>query len=68
MIKKNTSYEDLLRLKQNLKHEISGLESEIENNKILKLTASFLNEESMKEPLFETISSMNSICSRLQSA
>lgn len=59
MVKKKTSFEDLLRLKQNSKIEISELESKIKNNKILKLSSSFLNEESMKEPLFETLSSIN---------
>ena len=59
MKKEKTSYEDLLRLKQDLKYEISDLESEIKNNKILKLSSSFLNEESIKEPLFESLSSLN---------
>ena len=33
--------------------------SKIKNNKILKLSSSFLNEESIKEPLFESLSSLN---------
>lgn len=59
MKKKITSYNDLLRLKKDLKIEISQLETEIRNNKILKLSSSLFNQDPIKEPLFETISSIN---------
>lgn len=59
MGKEITSYKDLLRAQQELKLEIYELESEIGKNKILKLASFFFSEESVKEPLFESLSSMN---------
>lgn len=53
------SYEDLINFKQDLKSEISQQESEFKNNKFLKITSSVFNGESIKQPLFESISSID---------
>lgn len=54
-----SSYEDLMNFKQDLKSEISRQELEIKNNKFLKISSSIFNGESIKQPLFESFSSID---------
>lgn len=59
MKRKRKTFDDLLRIKLDLKYEISGLESEIKDNKFLKISSSFLGEESLKDSIFDSISSVS---------
>ena len=54
-----TTYQDLIAAKTALKNEISTAEEEIKNNKILKFSTSILEGKSLKEPLLDSLSSLN---------
>lgn len=59
MTKTITSYQGLIAAKTELKHEISTLEEEIKSSKILKISSSIIEGKSLKEPLLDSLHSLN---------
>jgi len=59
MTKSITSYQELIAAKTELKQEVSKLEEEIKNSKILKLSSSIIDGKSLKEPLLDSLHSID---------
>jgi hypothetical protein len=53
-----TSYEELLKSKQDLKSEIDAIEAEIKDHKLIKLSNVFTGHQSSKDTILESISSI----------
>ena len=56
-----TSYEELLKSKQDLKSEIDAIEAEIKDHKLIKLSNVFTGHESSKDTILESISSIGDV-------
>lgn len=52
------TYQELINTKTALKAEISDLESEIKSNKLVKLSSSIKDVGSVKDSVFETVSTL----------
>lgn len=59
MNKSITSYQELIVAKTKLRQEVSTLEDEIKSNKVLKFSSTIIEGKSLKEPLLETLDSLN---------
>ena len=55
MAKNISTYQELIAARTELKSEVSSIEHEIKNNKIIQFSSSIIDGKSLKEPLIESL-------------
>lgn len=59
MYKSINTYQELITAKKELKLEVTTLEEEIKDNKLLKFSTSIIEGKSLKEPILDSLQSLD---------